>query len=468
MCVSMQKGSLVVKRLISRVREVLKEYVKQGDRLLVGVSGGPDSLCLLDVLVTLREEFGYELEVIHVNHGLRPASDYEAKFVEQFAMKYGLGVHIIKVRVKNMGEGIEAAARRARYEAFFKIRNEIGARYIVVAHTANDQVETVLYRFFRGTGPFGLAAMEIKNKQGILRPFLNIERNDIEKYLKYKGISWVEDESNESQKFDRNFIRLKVLPLIKSRFGAVTQHIIDLSMQIQDMVAIVQEVIQKQIERLVLYQDMDGVILDRVAFNQIPEVQKGFVIMELLKSFYHDGGWHKRGIDSVVRLAGSDRDTGALDLQKISAFVTPKKLVIQRVVQDWKDFEITNNTVFGDFELIVGNNTSLPVDLWGAVFPEEVRGHLYVRHPEKGDRIDIHGLKGTKKVFKALQDKKIPRIYRSLWPIITHKITGEVLWIPGVARSKKFLYDGGDALYLKMNIHRRFFDHLLKYMNIKS
>ena len=201
-----------------------RKLLRKGDRVVIGVSGGADSMCLLDLLDVLRGGSGLKLRVVHVHHGLREAADEEAAFVESECAERGIPCRTVRVDVRAYSRanscGTEEAARILRLEALEEAagewdREEKDGRTarIALAHHLEDQAETVLFRLARGTSLRGLAGMEAENGR-IIRPMLCLTRKEIEEHLKEQGLSWKEDESNASEEYARNRIRHKVLPLL--------------------------------------------------------------------------------------------------------------------------------------------------------------------------------------------------------------------------------------------------------------
>ncbi len=249
--------------LVSRVAGNIKDIVRTGDRLAVGLSGGVDSVVLLDILGRLAGRRRFRLSAIHVNHQLSPAASRWAAFCRALCRARGIPLRVVKVAVQR-GNSLEAAARAARYDAFRRSR----ADYVALAHNQDDQAETLLLQLLRGAGVKGLAAMPLLRKEeggrmkaeggkmmarikaeggrrkeslseaskatsscishpssftlhpSILRPLLDTSRADIEAYARARGLAWIQDESNTDVYFLRNFFRREVLPVIAQRFPA--------------------------------------------------------------------------------------------------------------------------------------------------------------------------------------------------------------------------------------------------------
>lgn len=206
-------------RFIKRVQNTVKKFElwQKGDIFIVGVSGGPDSVCLLDVLFLLSKKYDFKLYVAHINYHLRgKASDLDEKLVREIATRRGLP-YLVFSRRKKLASGAEEKLRDIRYAFFEKLRKKVKAHHIAVAHNQNDQAETLLMRLLRGAGLSGLSAMRPKNNY-IIRPLIETSRADIIQYLKERQITFREDESNKDERYFRNRIRHTLIPFLEKNF----------------------------------------------------------------------------------------------------------------------------------------------------------------------------------------------------------------------------------------------------------
>lgn len=203
--------------------------IQPGDRLVLGVSGGADSVCLLFVLLEYRKRIPFEMLVVHVNHGIRgDAADEDAAYVEALCREQGLIFRLESADVKGLAVrekcSEEDAGRRLRYKAFRKAAEEFGGTKIAVAHNAGDRAETMLLHLFRGSGLKGLRGIEPVREE-IIRPVLCLERREIEEYLRERQISWRTDATNEGDGYTRNRIRHYLLPWAEQEVsGRVVGH----------------------------------------------------------------------------------------------------------------------------------------------------------------------------------------------------------------------------------------------------
>ncbi|MEK7877513.1 MAG: tRNA lysidine(34) synthetase TilS, partial [Pseudomonadota bacterium] len=201
--------------------------MKSGDRLVAGLSGGVDSIVLLDLLRRLSKKLRFELAALHVNHQINPAAGPWAAFCRAICRQHGIALTVVRVTVPR-GNSLEAEARAARYRVFAALP----ADYVALAHNLDDQAETVLLQLLRGAGVKGLSAMpELRGENrltphasrlapSILRPLLDFPRSEIEAYARSRKLEWIEDESNADVYYDRNFLRHRVLPVIAERYPA--------------------------------------------------------------------------------------------------------------------------------------------------------------------------------------------------------------------------------------------------------
>lgn len=203
------------------VAACLERYVQPGHRVVVGLSGGLDSISLLYALAVAHPIREFELAALHVHHGLSPHADNWETHCRNYCAGLDIPLACIRVTVaRGTPDGLEAAARRARHAAYA----ETAADWIVLAHHRDDQAETLLFNLLRGTGVAGAAAMRERNGR-LLRPLLSVGRDEIERYARMHRLEWIEDESNADIRHSRNFLRHRILPDLSRRFPAVAKNL---------------------------------------------------------------------------------------------------------------------------------------------------------------------------------------------------------------------------------------------------
>lgn len=213
--------------LEQRVLETIKKYelIENGNTIIIGVSGGPDSMALLNVFYHLKQSQKIECEIIvaHVNHGIRIEAEEETEYVEHFCKSKGIMCVTKRENVEELAKiqkiGTEEAGRKLRYAFFDEVAKEVKANKIATAHNANDNAETILMNIMRGTGTSGLKGIEIKREERYIRPLLECTRREIEEYCRENNLQPKEDKTNKENIYTRNKIRNELIPYIQREFN---------------------------------------------------------------------------------------------------------------------------------------------------------------------------------------------------------------------------------------------------------
>lgn len=213
--------------LEQKVLKTIQKYelIESGNTIVIGVSGGPDSMALLNILIFLKQnkKIDFNIVVAHINHGIREEAKEETKYVENFCKKSNIPCYIKVENVEELARkqkiGTEEAGRKLRYSFFEEIAKKVNASKIVTAHNANDNAETILMNILRGTGSTGLKGIEIKRENRYIRPLLEITRKEIEEYCKKKKLNPKEDKTNKQNIYTRNKIRNQLIPYIEREFN---------------------------------------------------------------------------------------------------------------------------------------------------------------------------------------------------------------------------------------------------------
>jgi tRNA(Ile)-lysidine synthase len=263
--------------------------------VLAAVSGGADSVALLRTLVRLKEDGPGRIGAVHFNHHLRLEADADEQFVRELCESLKIPCKFGKAEAKQIetapGEGIEESARRLRYDFFRRAAGRLGARYVVTAHTADDQAETILHRILRGTGIGGLSGMARTRPLGhavLIRPLLNFRRADIERYLADLGQPFRRDASNFDCRYTRNRIRHELLPLLTKEYNAqAVEAILRLGSLAGESQAVVDRAVEELFARNVRMDYKTGV---RIASNGL-ETASTHLLRELMMLVWRKKGW---------------------------------------------------------------------------------------------------------------------------------------------------------------------------------
>ncbi len=314
-------------RFVARIKQGLEKLGWDGSATLVAVSGGPDSVALLRVMQTLTLGDPGRLLAAHFNHRLRGTdSDADESFVRSLCGQLGIPVvvgyppsHIDK---KTGGGSLEHAARLQRYRFLLRTALSYPTRYILTAHTGDDQAETILFRILRGTGLRGLCGIPAKRvlPDGIiiLRPMLELTREEVLKFLKSNQQEFRQDQSNWDCRFVRNRIRHVLLPLLEREYGAhVRQSLIRLASLAQGLYEFLQPIIERNSQEAILSCGFDHLRLNAVHLCELPD----FILGEVLQHVWEQQGWplgqmsqkHWNRLIGLVRQAASEPRRGQPD-----------------------------------------------------------------------------------------------------------------------------------------------------------
>ncbi len=454
---------------IEKVRTTIAKYsmLSRGDMVLVGLSGGPDSVCLLTVLHKLKDEFHSKLHAVYVDHGLRPGeTPDEIAFCRKLCD--GLSVPLIvrsidvKAYAKEQGMNKQEAARELRYKAFDEVFADLKASRLAMGHTADDQVETFLMRFFRGSGPVGLGGIPPVRAR-IIRPLIEIERSQIEAFLDEEQINFMVDSSNVKEDYLRNKLRLLVMPVIRKmnpgivRTVSRTMDVLREEEKYFDLIVTMtlMKLISRKTElRIELFltpmESMEKVILRRVLRRAIDET-KGLRGME----FIH--------IEGIIDLIKKGRHGDRLSLPKgLRVVKTYSTLVMtSEPPQRLKALTLTvpGEVVLKEIRATIVASAEERVDSSGdgktkAVFDADKAGALLtVRPREKGDVFYPLGFGKKKKLQDFFVDEKVPRDERDAIPIIVSG--GNIVWIAGYRGDERFKVTEGTKRFLKLEFKRK-------------
>lgn len=291
------------------VLKTIEKYnlIDAGDKILLGVSGGPDSLFMLNILNELKIDLQIEIVVAHVNHMIRKEADEEEQFVKTFCEKIGVDFYSKRIEVEqyanNKKIGLEEAGRKVRYEFFEEVCNKVNANKIAVAHNKNDKVETIIMHALRGSGISGLQGIQAKTNK-IIRPIIEVERQNIEEYCKQNNLEARIDKSNFDNTYTRNKIRNVVIPYIKEEFNPnIIETMTRLSEVIAEENAFLNKLVQEEYQKILLEEKVDQILLDLKKFNELDNILKKRIILYTVSNLRGGSqGIEKIHIEDIVKL----------------------------------------------------------------------------------------------------------------------------------------------------------------------
>ena len=282
-------------RLPEKVRLYMEKekMARQGSRILAGVSGGADSVCLLALLVRLREEYGWQIAAVHVNHRIREEAEEDAAYVRGLCKEWNVPFFLKEEDVKKKaGEwhmSLEEAGRKVRYQAFAEAAEQFGADRVAVAHNRSDRAETLLFHLFRGTGLKGMGSIR-PVRGSIIRPLLDTGREEIEEWLKKNGISWRTDATNESDDYTRNRIRRRVIPYVEEEIcGEAGLHLARAAGLLAQVSDYMDGQARARLQDCLVFYENDAAGLDVRAFLASDELLQTLMLKSLMEELSEGG-----------------------------------------------------------------------------------------------------------------------------------------------------------------------------------
>ena len=441
---------------IKKVDHTISKYnmIKPGDRVIVAVSGGPDSICLLDIINGLKETLGIELVVAHFDHGLRPDEDEaETGFVEALAMSLNLPFETKKAdpSMNEGGASVEESARRARYEFLEEVKERFFAEKIAVGHNLNDQAETVLMRLLRGSGPSGLAGIPPCRDKKIIRPLIEVSRWEIESYLKRKELLSITDPSNLETHYLRNKIRLELLPQLKKYQPRIVEILGQTAEIMRNDEAWLAGKAEEWIKGATHMWNNDEIQIPLSSFIILPRSLKNRVIRYALKKT--GGGLRRVGLRHLEAVNQMARGG------KSQAMITLPNRVTAKKVYDNLIFTVDKDMGPGDFSYLLDKPGIFDLPALGRTISlEELKNvplsdivayrwtafldadrlcyPLRIRNVRPGDTFVPFGMRGHKKLKDFFIDLKVPSKVRAQTPILIHRDIP--IWVCGFRIDDRF------------------------------
>ncbi len=453
--------------LIGKIEKQLEQSAlwQYGDRILLGVSGGADSMCLLEAMCELRERYALTLFVVHVHHGIRDQeADGDAGFVQAECERRGVVCRIVWADVPSLaatqGYSLEEAGRRIRYQVFEQVAAEWACERIAVAHNMEDQAETMLFHAFRGSGLRGMAGIPVCREK-IIRPLLFVSRAEIEGYLQERGIAWRTDATNLTEDYTRNRIRHRILPAaVKGVNSKSVEHLAELSQELSRVADYLRREAEKWYNQaLHSAQEHAELCLSADVLYEVPQVlreQLWFIAFEHLTGKRENlGRVHIEALEDLfLGLPGRSvalphgvmaERRHAFLYMRIPTGDTEQENDHEETATDVEVKEFPCTFLLPDGELTLSiqpmedeKKSKIPKNSYTKWFDyDKIGGILTLRKRQQGDFMVIHQDGRTKSLKSLLIDRKIPAAERSGLTLLA--VGSRVLWCIGV-RAEDGLY----------------------------
>ena len=456
---------------MKRIEKFIQKYhmLTCGDRVIAGVSGGADSVCLFLMLLELREKIGFDLIAVHVHHGLRgEAADQDQRFVEALCEQHRIPLEIFRVNLESIAkkrkQSLEEAGRMVRREAFDSVCKKYGGNKIALAHHQNDNAETLLWNLSRGTGLDGLGGIRPVNGK-FIRPLLCMNRKEIEEYLAKRKQSYCIDETNAETDYTRNKLRHLVLPILEEQVNsAVVRHMNETMEQIWELQEYMQEQVEAAYQECVQehFEKACWIQIQQKSFETFPELIKKMVIR---KGMEQVGGKKRdlshKHVDVMMELmnkqvgrtldlpyemhAKRNYEGIRLEKQRTYSFGEEKKAEIMQ--ECMSELNIPGETILADRNLklrckILEKPKNLSIkDIPQKIYTKWfdygiIKSSLYIRTRQAGDTIVIDEKGHQKKLKNWFVDEKIPKEVRDSQLLLAEN--NEILWVLGHRMSQAY------------------------------
>ena len=431
-----------------------KELLAPKDRVVIGLSGGADSVCLFLVLTELKKEWELTLFPVHVNHNLRGEEALrDQKFCEELCRRHNLELQVVSAPVaelaKTQGISLEEAGRNVRYEAFARAKEDFGCHKIAVAHHKDDQAETVLFRLFRGSRLKGLSGMAAKNG-AVIRPLLNVSREEIECYLKEKKQNYCIDSTNLEEEYTRNKIRHRILPEANIICDRSVEHLTELAEYAGEVEKLLERLTEELFDKCAGIDSAGNVSLKIEALGRAERILSERVVYEALGRVYGrkkdiTAGFVADCMDLMEKQTGRSRNL-------------PEGVVVRKSFDIlWIGRESTENNFRYEVEkfpyemilpetgkkltLSVAFRENLPENIPKSTYTkwfdyDKISKVVSVRSPEAGDEIMVYTDGRKKQLADVFAEAKIPKEQRQRRCVLA--TDHQVLWIPGIRGSEGY------------------------------
>lgn len=441
---------------------------ESGESLVLGLSGGVDSVCLFHLLVHLPQKLRPHIIIAHINHHLRNESDIEENFIRELAQKYKMTVHVYHWTPDEQPvSGIELAARQIRYRFFKQVMRAEKAKYLLTAHHADDQIETILMRLVRGGALQSLTGIQLAQIFGegqLIRPLLPFYKSELYDYAHQYQLTYFEDETNHQNEYTRNRFRNMIIPQLELENRQAKSHIQQMGKNLSDLLKVA-DFLSDSFKREFFDEEDKSVTIKLEKWNSIPDYMQRFMLSDLTEKLSNKWGvilkngqrlileeWICKGqVHTSLDLGGGiiaeknyddiqfcQKEIKNEDVDStISHFLYPgqtvqlnhcEKISLYRL-SEWNESEISPDS---HKEVLYVSDSSIQLP-------------LTIRHRRNGDRMSVAGMEGHKKIKDILIGEKIPQKKRNkLWIIVDE--TGRIIWLIGVRKAKGVFGDANRIL----------------------
>ncbi len=416
----------------------LERLLKPGDSVVIGLSGGKDSMCLLDLLMKLNKKI--TIIAAHINHNIREESNEEAKIIEKYCKEKNVIFETIKFPKKSNNKDFnESELREKRYDYFEKIINKYQAKYLFTAHHGDDLIETILMRITRGSDIKGYSGFDLvtpKCGYQIIKPLIYTTKEEIDQYNEKNNIPYVEDQTNSSSKYTRNRYRHKVLPFLKQENPQVHLKYLKFNQELQKYY---NYVLKETSKEFIKRYENNSLNLDNI--DKIDDLILENIIKKLLDIHYPDNLYlvNDKHISMIINIIHNKEPNLSLNLP--NGLVVNKRyneLYIRKGIKEKKeyDIEIKKHTALPNNHYIdIIEKSDEKSNYYIRLNSKEIKLPLHARTRKPGDKMVIKNSVGSKKIKDIYIDSKIEPEKRDSEPIVVDS-NNTIIWLPGIKKSQ--------------------------------
>lgn len=415
------------------MKHILDDIIFDSTPVVVGVSSGPDSMCLLNLL----EQKTNKIVVCHINHNVRKESTTEEEYLKDYCQKHNLIFESMKIS-EYKETNFENEARKKRYNFYEEILSKYHSTKLFLAHHGDDQIETILMKIIRGSNLEGYAGIKeiskVKNYQ-IIRPLLKVTKEDIINYNKSHNITYFIDSSNTNTDYTRNRYRKKILPLLKEEDKDVHKKFLKYSNTLLEYDNYIKSLVKKNITRI--YKGSTIYIAELLKLDDFLIKNTLYYILNNIYSNESNIVTEKHVI-SIIKLIKNNKPNLSINLPNNKIIVKEyNKLLIKENIskKDNYKIELTNNLIINNLEFNIINNTESDSNYICRIDKSNIILPLYFRNRIDGDYIILKGSNNKKKIKEIMIENKLPISQRITYPILIDS-NNNIIWIPGIKKSK--------------------------------
>ena len=439
-----------MKKIDEKIIRFIEEYelIQRGDRILIALSGGPDSVFLLNFLLKYRRKYGIEIGAMHVNHMIRgKEADNDEKFCKKLCSQLGVDYHTVKRNVPSLAKAnkisIEEAAREIRYRELEKVMKKFGYDKIATAHNCSDNAETVFLNLIKGTGLKGLSGIPIK-RENIIRPILSITKDEILEYLKKNNVQYLIDKTNFSNVYERNFIRNKMFPQVKKHLNPkIEQTLFKSSLILKKQSAVLNSAI-KIISNHVVTREKDKLEINIYELGVIDKSLWGDVIKFSIERNF-SAKLSSNDCNEVISLFSNQIGKSISISNGLSALRERGKVLVyikrKQKKSDNVAIKIGGSGQINHKEIMI-NYADKNLAAYSSnknieyINADKVTDKFILRFWKDGDRFYPLGLNGSKKVSDFLNDQKVSAFEKRKQLVLTNN--KKIVWVVGHRIDNKF------------------------------